>query len=333
MRKILRILNAEPPGYSEEAKEILQSIGKLQEKKLSTKELINSIPQFDVLIVRLGFEINRKIIDAGKKLKVIVTATTGLDHIDVDYSKKCGIEVLSLKGEIKFLRNIPATAEHTWALILSLIRRIPWAFEYVKAGNWNRDAYLGHDIYDRRLGILGLGRLGEKIAHYGNSFGMKVLAFSPFRERWPSSVHQCSSLDDLLCRSDVLSIHVPLSEETCHMIGHRELSLLPKGAFVINTARGAIMDEIALVDALKRRHIGGAALDVIEDERNLENLKNSSLLEYAKNHNNLLITPHIGGATHESMRKTEVFMAKKLKIFLRDRGYIFAMIGEDIEKR
>jgi D-3-phosphoglycerate dehydrogenase len=313
---VIRILNAEPANYSTEARCILESIGELHERSLAREKLIACLPEFDVLIVRLGFQVDREVIEAGPRLKAIVTATTGLDHIDVDYAEARGTTVLSLKGETEFLHTIPATAEHTWALLLAVVRHIPQAFESVRRGEWNRDAFRGHDLYGRRLGIVGLGRIGEKVAQYGIAFGMWVAAFDPYREGWPSDVLRCTTLADLLAIADVLSLHPPLSSETENMIGTIELGLLPQGAILINTARGALVDEDALVDALESGQLGGAALDVIRHEREETKRFSNRLLAYSRGHANLLITPHIGGATIESMHKTEEFMAHKLARYL-----------------
>lgn len=316
---MIRILNAEPDNYSSEARQLLTSIGELIEKRLSQAELIHWIPDFDVLIVRLGLKIDRETINSGHRLRAIVTATTGLDHIDLEAAKAKGISVLSLKGETEFLRGIPATAEHTWGLLLAMIRHIPQAFESVLAGKWNRDAFRGHELDGKRLGILGLGRIGERVARYGLAFGMQVAAFDPYRSDWPDDISQCLTLEDLLRSSDVLSLHVVLNDQTYHMIKERELALLPRGAVLVNTARGAVVEEEALLAALKSGHLGGVALDVIEDEFNMHDFEKNPLIEYAREHDNILITPHLGGATVESMAAAEVFMANKLKAFVE--GY------------
>lgn len=315
---MLRILNAEPDHYSCEARKILDAIGEVVEEHLTQAELVQRVADFGILIVRLGLTVDREVITAGRRLRAIVTATTGLDHIDVDFATSRGIDVLSLKGEIDFLRTIPATAEHTWALLLALIRNIPRAVESVRKGQWNRDELRGHDLNGKQLGIVGLGRIGEKVANYGLAFGTRVAAFSPYREHWPSRVERCATLEALLSKSDVLSLHLPLNDETFHMIGRRELRLLPKGAYLINTSRGRIIDEQALVELLNSGHLAGAALDVVETELDHETRHRSPLLKYARTQDNLLITPHIGGATVESMRSTEIFMARKLLEWYRE---------------
>ena len=313
---MIRILNVEPLDYSDEARRILQSLGQLDERHLTRVELLACLADYDVLIVRLGFQVDREVMGSGPRLKAIVTATTGLDHIDVDYAEQRGIKVLSLHGETEFLRTIPATAEHTWALLLALARHIPQARASVMAGEWGRDAFRGHDLCSKRLGIVGLGRIGEKVARYGLAFEMAVAAYDPYRSDWVPGVQRCLALPELLRQSDVLSLHVPLNPETERMIGREELALLPNGSWLVNTSRGEVLDEEALVGALQSGQLSGAALDVISGERDQRVYLHNPLLNYARRHDNLLITPHIGGATVESMAKTEVFMAHKLREFL-----------------
>jgi D-3-phosphoglycerate dehydrogenase len=255
-------------------------------------------------------------IDAGCHLKAIVTATTGLDHIDVCYARSKGIAILSLRGETDFLRTVSATAEHTWALLLALLRRIPHAFAAVQRGEWHRDAWRGHELDGKRLGLVGLGRVGQKVARYGLTFGMDVAAYDPYAVEWVEGVECFPELAELLGRSDVLSLHVPLNNETTGLLGTHELAMLPTGSVLINTSRGAVVDEAALVQALQNKNLAGAALDVITHEREPDGHRLSPLLAYACTYTNLIITPHIAGATHESMAKTEVFMARKLAAFL-----------------
>jgi D-3-phosphoglycerate dehydrogenase len=264
----------------------------------------------------LAHKIDREVIDAGSHLKTIVTATTGLDHIDVDYASSRGIIVLSLQGESEFLQNINATAEHTWALLLALVRRIPQAFLSVRAGEWDRDRSWGNELKGKFLGIIGLGRIGRMVARYGIAFGTAVAAFDPHAKDWMDGVNRQSNLSDLLRSSDIISLHVPLNDETVGMIGAGELALLHPGAVLVNTSRGEVVDEASLVQALQKRALAGAALDVICSELDQAKWRSSPLMAYASTHENLLITPHIGGATHESLSKTEVFMARKLATHL-----------------
>ena len=313
---MIRILNAEPYGYDSEARTVLQSIGELAEARLSQEELPRRVGDVDVLIVRLGLRVDRQVIDVGSGLRAIVSATTGLDHIDVDYARSRGVSVLSLQDETEFLKNVRATAEHTWALLLALVRRIPFAFRSVCEGEWDRDRFRGHDLYGKRFGVVGLGRIGEMVARYAMAFGLQVHAYDPLRQGWPPDVVREPTLDDLLRVAEILSLHAPLNDQTRALIGSRELNLLPAGAILVNTARGDLIDAYALLDTLSEGKLAGAALDVIPGERDDRDERRAALVEYARKHSNLLLTPHIGGATVESMALTELLMANRLKQFI-----------------
>jgi D-3-phosphoglycerate dehydrogenase len=313
----LRILNSEPENYSTEAASILSELGDVINGPLQREDLLAALPGLDILIVRLAHQIDSELLERANRLKAIVTATTGLDHIDLDYARSKGITVLSLSGETDFLRRIPATAEHTWALLLALVRNLPAAIQSVLNGGWDRDRFKGHDLAGRKLGILGMGRIGEKVAIYANAFNMKVVAFDTERKDWPDGVQRMTNQTDLFRQSEILSIHVPLNSATVGIIDEPELAQLPRGALLVNTSRGQIIAEAALLQALESGQIGGAALDVLGEERR-KGLVDSPLIRYAREHSNLLITPHIGGATYESMAATEIFMAKKLKKFLKE---------------
>jgi D-3-phosphoglycerate dehydrogenase len=312
----------EPDHYSPKARSILRTLGEVHEKTLTREELLDTIGEFDVLITRFGVPVDKEVICAGGRLKAIVTATTGVDHIDVAAASEHGVEVLCLRGETEFLKNIHASAEHTWAILMALIRKIPAAVKSVEQGEWNRDLFRGHELFGKVLGIIGYGRIGEKVAQYGLVFGMDVLVYDPYREQTVSSLKKCDTLLDLLPKSDVVALHVPLNDETFGLIGQKEFEAMKPGAFLINTSRGAVIDEPALLKALSSGRIGGAAVDVLSNESNLRGNKPHAMVEYARTHTNLLITPHIGGATWESMEKTEIFVAEKLKKFLEDRGFL-----------
>jgi len=316
------ILNAEPTNYSPQARQILQQLGELREIPLTQADLPGRLADVDVLIVRLGVVVDRPVMDSAPRLKAIVTATTGQDHIDTQYASARGIALLSLKGETAFLDSIPASAEHTWALLLALMRRVPDAYASVRAGAWTREPFRGHDLYEKRLGLVGVGRIGRKVANYGLAFGMRVSGYDPQARIRMTQINYTSSLPQLLERSDILSIHVPYDETTRHMIGPAQLAALPPGGVLVNTSRGGVVDETALLDSLTTGHLSGAALDVLQHEPRLARGGSSSLIAYAQQHDNLLITPHVAGATVESMAKTEVFMARKLARFLRSSSAV-----------
>ncbi|HEX2055942.1 MAG TPA: NAD(P)-dependent oxidoreductase [Nitrospiraceae bacterium] len=312
-----RILNAEPEGYSGKAHALLAELGDVMEGPLSRDALCEALADIDILIVRLAHQIDRELLAAGRQLKIIVSATTGLDHIDLAAAADRHIAVLSLRGEADFLRNITATAELTWALLLALMRRVPEALASVRDGEWNRDAFRGRDLSGRRLGIIGLGRVGRQVAEFASAFRMTVAAYDPHVTSWPAAVHRKASMAALLRETDVLSVHVNLHPGTIGLIGRQELALLPRGSVLINTSRGDVVDADALVEALDSGHLSGAALDVVPFERDHERRRASPLFAYAAARSNLLITPHIAGATVEAMHKTEEFMAHKLLDFYR----------------
>ena len=312
----LTVLNAEPRGYSRDAYSIISSVGNVIEKEISQENLIDNLQGVDALIVRLGLKINKKIIENSNCLKYIISATTGLDHIDIEVAKENNIEIISLKGEDEFLGKITSTSELTFALMLSLYRKINEAINHVKKGGWDRNLYIGNTIAGKKLGILGFGRIGKHISKYGRAFGCAVGAFDLKKKILPDGVKKFESIDLLFKWSNILCIHIPLNNSTKFLIDYQLLSLLPQGAIVINTSRGDVWDENSVVELLEKGHLGGVATDVVQGERDHIKLKGSRIINYAKENNNLIITPHIGGATKESMEMTEVFIAKKfIKIF------------------
>lgn len=314
--KEFRVLNAEPDGYSPRARAILESVARVEEIRVPVGELTEYVMGYDVLLVRLGHRVGHEVLTAGDRLKAVVTATTGLDHIDLGAAQARGVTVLSLRGELDFLQEVHATAEHTWALLLALVRSIPASAESVREYRWDRDAFQGTELHGRELGIVGLGRIGIKVARFGMAFGMRVGAYDPLRSDWPADIGRYAELSELLAGSDVLSLHVPLGKETHELFGHAEFSMMRPGAILVNTARGGVLNETALLQALDQGRIAGAALDVIVEEREIASARPHPLVEYARRHANLLITPHLGGNTLESFEKTEVFMAKKTRDFL-----------------
>ena len=314
----IKILNAESRDYSKEAESILLSLGTLKKSNLNRKSLIKLIPEYDALIVRLGNHIDKEIIDAAENLNVIVTATTGLNHIDVKYAQKENIKILSLKGEYEFLKNISATAEHTMGLLLSLLRNIPSASQSVKTSKWDRNLYKGREIEGKTFGILGYGRIGIKVAKYAKAFGAKIIVYdikkiAPEQE----DIVVAKTIDELLGNCDILSIHLPFDASTHQLITKSQTNKMSETSILINTSRGEIINEMDLLESLNSSRISGAALDVLTNEHMVNTKHSNPLIEYAKTHDNLIITPHIGGATYESMHKTEIFMAHKLSTWIK----------------
>jgi D-3-phosphoglycerate dehydrogenase len=309
------ILNAEPAGYSVAARETLASVATVDHLELTRSELLAAIPRYDGLIVRLGHQVGREIFDAGSRLQFVATATTGLNHINLEEARKRSIDVLSLRGEKEFLDQIWATAELTWALLLGLTRHIPGAALHTRKGGWEREAFIGRELAGKVLGIVGGGRLGSKVAGYGAAFAMRVLVCDPKYVALPPQAERVS-LPELLTHSDIISIHVPYEPATHHLLGVEALARVKRGSVVINTSRGEVLDESAIVAALKDGRLSGFAGDVVSGEGGIDWKEFSPLFRYAGTAANILLTPHIGGLTHESMAKTELFMAEKIKRYL-----------------
>jgi len=299
-------LIVEPNDYSPKAIAVYKKLGRVYfwpRLKGNKKSFVMKLS--DILVVRLGYQIDRRWIDKMPNLKIIASNTTGLNHIDVDYAEKRGIKIISLRGKTGFLKNITATAELALGLVVALIRKIPWAFDDVKAGRWNRDAFKGDQLRGKTLGVLGYGRLGKRVARYGKALGMKVIAHDPYVSGAKAS------LGRLFKESDVLSIHVLLNEESKNLVKLKHFKTMKPTAYVVNTARGEIIEEGALFKALTKKYIAGAAIDVMRDERaDGSHLKKDRLWGYAKKNNNLIIVPHIGGVAREAWQATEEFVAE-----------------------
>jgi D-3-phosphoglycerate dehydrogenase len=271
----------------------------------------NIIHQSEVLIIRLKLKIDEIFLNKCNKLKYIITPTTGLDHIDLTAANKKHITVLSLKGETAFLNQIPSTAEHTWALIMALQRKLIPATEHTKTGKWNRDLFKGFNLKGKTIGIIGLGRVGKQVATYAKCFGMKVIYFDPFEKSKPKYGLKYNNVNDIFCDADVITIHVPLQEQTKELVGATQIQLMKKSATIINTSRGEIWNENAIAGALRNKAIAGVATDVLSDEFNVADIKDNILMQLQRDGYPIIITPHIAGATYDSMHQTELFMANK----------------------
>lgn len=313
----LRILNLDPDRYAPQASAALAEAGTVDDGPLSRADLLACIGDYDALIMRFAHRIDAELLAAARRLKVIGTNVTGLDHIDLAAAAAHGVTVISLKGETAFLRDIHATAELGWGLFLALLRRLPAAVADVRAGRWARDDFMGEEAAGRRLGILGCGRIGEKTLRYGRAFSMPVHVYDPDPKKADAAaaagatVH--ADMAGLLRASDALFIHVPLDPTTRGLIGAAELALPPPGALLVNTSRGAVLDEAALLAALQSGRLAGAALDVLTGEGEADFLARHPLRAWAETHDNLLITPHIGGVARQSWAKTELFVATRVR--------------------
>jgi len=262
-----------------------------------------------IAMAPLGFQFNRNKIDRCASLKIIGSSTLSIPHVDIKYAKSKGIKVCYLGNEKDFLETITPTAELTWGLIISVTRKITVAYKAVCNGEWSGRSFgpqTPRMLSSMILGIVGLGRLGSLVASYGKAFGMKVYYYSPTSRN--NAYERCATLLELAECSDIVSVHAHRNPDTEGLIGREFIQTMKPGSFIVNTSRGELIDESALLDALVSGHLGGAALDVLagEYETDFKSIfKNSPLVKYAGNYDNLIITPHYGGATLDSWVKTQ----------------------------
>lgn len=305
-----KILITEPEDFSEKAIGLLRTKGDVF--LLPNLSLVDSyIAKAEVLFLRLAVNWTAEMLAKAPNLKFILSSTTGLDHIDLDYTDKNRITVISLKGEQTFLDGIPSTAEHSMALILALMRKLVPAHEHVMNDGWNRQAYRGKNLKGKKFGILGFGRIGHQMANYALAFGMKVSAYDPSSNYFNEKVDFKNTPNELFTDSDIIGIHIPMNEKNRNFISADLLKSAKKGLILINTSRGGVWNEEAVADCIVNGTLSAVATDVIDNEMDPELRKKSKLIELAKAGYPVIITPHIGGATFESMHETEEFIAQK----------------------
>jgi len=309
MKKMKTLITA-PEYYDSDAVALFKTLGDVTIKKCNHDELVKIIPEYAVLAIRVETKVDKAMIDAGKNLKVIATATTGIDHIDTVYAKQKGIEVISLQGA-----NTVATAEYSFALLLSVIRKIPAAHNSLVRGKWNRAEFMGTQLLGKKLGVIGFGRIGREIAKRAQAFGMSILAYDPYLtdDVFAQNNAKKMQMDDLLREADVVTLHVFLTDETRGFMNKSKFQLMKKNAVLINCSRGEVVNDANLVEALDKKTIAAACLDVFSQEPLPET---NVLTRYAKTHDNLLITPHIAGSTFESLHEAGIFVAQKTKEIL-----------------
>ncbi len=296
--------------------ETLRQVGEVMVRpNIGYDELVSEIPPYDGIITNIQQRLPPDFFAAAAKLKLVATPSTGTDHIDLACCRDRGIVVQSLKDDYDTLKNITSTAELAFLLMLSVLRRLPSAFDAVRDGHWERSRFRGREAAGRVVGIIGYGRLGEIFSRLAHGFGMSVLACDPYRKINDAWVEQLP-LDELLRRSEIITIHVHLSAETNGMIGAREFGLMRPGAYLINTSRGKLIDEKAFLKALDKGQLAGAGIDVLAEEL-AGRIVQDPLVEYARHHDNLIISPHIGGMTIDAQRKAFTRMAEKVVDFFR----------------
>jgi len=277
--------------------------------KLPPPELKSAIKDYDALIVRSGTKVTADIISASERLKVIGRAGVGLDNVDVEAASKKGIIVMNAPAG-----NTISTAEHTISMILAMSRNIPQAYISMREGKWDRKKFMGTEVYGKTLGVVGLGRIGAEVTKRALSFKMKVLAYDPYlsSDKAKKMDVELADLKTLFKNSDYITVHTPLTEETRHIIGRDEFKMMKDGVKIVNCARGGIVDEKALDEALEEGKVSAAALDVYEKEPP----QTSSLLKRP----NVITTPHLGASTEEAQVNVAIDMAQAVRDAMLNAG-------------
>jgi D-3-phosphoglycerate dehydrogenase len=266
--------------------------------------LLERIADYDGLVGRSATRISADLLARAKKLKVVGRAGVGVDNVDVDKATELGVAVINAPAG-----NTIAVTELFFGSLLSLMRQIATAARSMAEGRWDRAKFMGRELRGRTLGIIGVGRIGSEIARRAHAFGMELVGFDPYiaEDRFTAlRIHRASQLEELLESAEIVTIHTPLTDETRGMIGARELGLLQRGAIVVNLARGGIVNDQALLDALKSGHVSGAVLDVYEKEP----LPADHPFRSAPN---VLLTPHIGASTYEAQRNVAVDVSEAVR--------------------
>jgi len=275
------------------------------DNEISAERLKETIGQFDALVIRSRTKVTADIINAGDRLKVVGRAGTGLDNVDVKAATKRGIAVMNTPGG-----NTITTAEHALSLLLALSRNIPQATASMKAGKWEKKKFEGRELFNKTLGVIGMGNIGSVVADRGKGLKMNVIVYDPYvtPERAGKKEVELVSLDELLARSDYITIHTPLNKDTRHLINGEAFSKMKDGVMLIQCARGGIVDEEALLVALRSGKVKGAALDVFEKEPPGQH----PLLEME----NVICTPHLGASTEEAQENVAIAVAEQIVDYL-----------------
>lgn len=274
---------------------------------IAKEELLKVVGGYDALVVRSRTKVDRDVFDRATKLRLVARAGTGLDNVDVEYAKSRGVEVVNSPESL-----VEAVAEHVTLLMLALSRRLVTADQTTRAGRWEKESLLGIELKGKTLGIVGLGRIGRRIGEVADVLGMSVLVYDVIPI--PADVIEklrCKivGLDDVFSAADYVTLHVPMTDQTRHMVDSKRLSSMKRTAFLINTSRGGVVDEAALVTALKQGVIAGAALDVFEKEPPAGEILSAP---------NAILTPHVGGQTVEAQVSAIAVIGDKVRNFFSE---------------
>ena len=277
---------------------------------LPPEKLKEIMSQYDAVVVRSGTKLTKELLEAGKNLKVVGRAGVGVDNVDLPTATKHGIIVMNTPEG-----NTISTAEHTVSMLLALARKIPQAYAHVSSGEWKRTKFTGTEVNGKVLGVIGFGRIGREVAKRAASFNMRVIAYDPFI---PADVIkqygvESGDLETVLKTADFITVHTPLTGETKYLLGEKNLKLCKKGVRIVNCARGGIVEEKALIEAIKSGQVAGAALDVFEKE---PPAPDNPLLKMSE----VICTPHLGAATEEAQENVAVDVARQVIDALHERA-------------
>lgn len=275
---------------------------------MTEDELVNIIPQYDALMVRSQTKVTAKIIEAGKNLKIIGRAGVGVDNIDVEAATQKGIIVVNSPDG-----NTMAAAEHTIALMLAMARNIASAAISTKEGKWERSKFTGCELYNKTLGIIGLGKIGSHVAQVALSLGMKLVVYDPYTSKEvieKMGAEYVTSLDEFWPKCDIITVHVPKTKETINLINQETIAKMKKGVRLVNCARGGIINENDLKEAIESGQVASAAVDVFENE---PDINNCPLIHCT---GNIVLTPHLGASTQEAQLNVAIDVAEQIKAVL-----------------
>ena len=271
---------------------------------ITRDELLQVVSRYDALVVRSRTKVDKEVLSRATNLKLVARQGTGLDNIDVEFARSRGVTVVNSPESL-----VEAVSEHVLLLMLAMSRKLVSADTSTKAGRWEKNALVGKELKGKVLGIVGVGRIGRRIAEIAKVMGMSVLAYDVVPVP-PDVVSGLGlgmvGLDELFASSDYVTLHVPLTDDTRHMVGAQRLSQMKRGAFLVNTSRGGVVDEESLAAALKEGRLGGAALDVFEKEPPTGPILSAP---------NTILTPHIGGQTLEAQTDAVAVIAEKVRSF------------------
>jgi phosphoglycerate dehydrogenase-like enzyme len=307
------VLYSGPKEHIGVLKEILSSRYDVRHVEPSVESLMPEFKKCSIFLdASMRVPITAEMIEDADDLKLIVTATTGADHIDQGALEKREIPLLTLKGQKQVLRSLTPAAEQSWLLLMACARHMRSAMHHVENGNWNRTLFPGIMLKGRTIGIIGFGRLGSWMARYAAAFDMNIQVHDPFVRSFPEHV-MAVEFDQLLASSDFITIHVHLTDLTKGMLNKEKLGLIKKGTIFINTSRAELVDTEALVMALEENRIAAVGVDVLTNE---PEITNDLLWKYAETHKNVIISPHIGGFSPQAVKCVLSFSAKRIIEFM-----------------